>query len=173
MKSCKKCGEIFTPFSTLDKHCYICKKTEQALKNLAKMKKDKLKKQKEDLLTVSDYLKLAQQVFNKWVRLRDQDQGCISCGNPLGSKYDAGHFWSAGGHSNVRFNENNVHAQCVSCNQHKHGNLLEYRKGLITKIGHHNYTLLSDKAYKTRKWDKEELKELIALYKKKIKDSVY
>ena len=173
MKSCKKCGEIFTPYRTTDKHCYVCSKTEQALKNLAKIKKDKVKKAKEDLLTTSDYLKLAQQVFNKWVRLRDQDQGCISCGNPLGSKYDAGHFWSAGGHSNVRFNENNVHAQCVSCNQHKHGNLLEYRKGLIAKIGHHNYTLLSDKAYKTRKWDKEELKELIALYKKKIKDSVY
>ena len=79
MKSCKKCGEIFTPYRTTDKHCYICTKTEQALKNLAKMKRDKVKKQKEDLLTVSDYLKLAQQVFNKWIRLRDADQGCISC----------------------------------------------------------------------------------------------
>jgi DNA-directed RNA polymerase subunit M/transcription elongation factor TFIIS len=173
MKSCKKCGEIFTPFSTLEKHCYICKKTEQALKNLAKMKRDKLKKQKEDLLTVSDYLKLAQQVFNKWVRLRDQDKGCISCGNPLGSKYDAGHFWSAGGHSSVRFNENNVHAQCVSCNQHKHGNLLIYRDGLLRKIGFTKYEELENIAHETRKWDKEELKELIALYKKKIKDSVY
>jgi hypothetical protein len=173
MKSCKKCGESFTPFSTLDKHCYVCKKTEQALKNLAKIKKEKVKKQKEDLLTVSDYLKMAQQVFNKWIRLRDKDQPCISCGKHLGAKYDAGHFWSAGGHSSVRFHPDNVHAQCVSCNQHKHGNLLEYRKGLIEKIGHHNYTLLSDKAYKTHKWDKEELKELIKIYKKKIKDSVY
>ena len=137
------------------------------------MKRDKLKKQKEDLLTVSDYLKLAQQVFNKWVRLRDQDKGCISCGNPLGSKYDAGHFWSAGGHSSVRFNENNVHAQCVSCNQHKHGNLLIYRDGLLRKIGFTKYEELENIAHETRKWDKEELKELIALYKKKIKDSVY
>lgn len=173
MKSCKKCGEIFTPYRTTDKHCYICTKTEQALKNLAKMKRDKVKKQKEDLLTVSDYLKLAQQVFNKWIRLRDQEQGCISCGNPLGSKYDAGHFWSAGGHSSVRFNENNVHAQCVSCNQHKHGNLLPYREALIKKIGHDGYGWLETFAHETRKWDKEELKELIALYKKKIKDSVY
>lgn len=173
MKSCKKCGEIFTPFSTLDKHCYICKKTEQALKNLAKMKKDKLKKQKEDLLTVSDYLKLAQQVFNKWVRLRDQHENCISCGTPPTNKRDAGHFWSAGGHSSVRFDPNNVHAQCVSCNQHKHGNLLPYRDGLISKIGVTKYEELESIAHQTRKWDKEELKELIALYKKKIKDSVY
>ena len=173
MKSCKKCGEIFTPYRTTDKHCYVCTKTEQALKNLAKMKRDKVKKQKEDLLTVSDYLKLAQQVFNKWIRLRDQEQGCISCGNPLGSKYDAGHFWSAGGHSSVRFHPDNVHAQCVSCNQHKHGNLLIYREGLLNKIGVTKYEELEAIANETRKWDKEELKELIALYKKKIKDSVY
>jgi hypothetical protein len=173
MKSCKKCGETFTPFSTFDKHCYICKKTEQALKNLAKMKKDKLKKQKEDLLTVSDYLKLAQQVFNKWIRLRDQQQGCISCGNPLGSKYDAGHFWSAGGHSSVRFHPDNVHAQCVACNQHKHGNLIPYQEALIKKIGHDGYAWLESFAHDTKKWDKEELKQLIATYKKKIKDENY
>ena len=129
--------------------------------------------QKEDLLTVSDYLKLAQQVFNKWIRLRDQEQGCISCGTPLGSKYDAGHFWSAGGHSSVRFHPDNVHAQCVSCNQHKHGNLLPYREALIKKIGHDGYGWLETFAHETRKWDKEELKELIATYKKKIKDGVY
>jgi hypothetical protein len=172
MKSCKKCGENFTPFSTLDKHCYLCKKTEQALKNLAKIKKDKVKKQKEDLLTVSDYLKLAQQVFNKWVRLRDKDQPCISCGKHLGAKYDAGHFWSAGGHSSVRFDPNNVHAQCVSCNQHKHGNLIAYQEGLIKKIGFEKYHQMTKLAHSTRRYTKEELKELIATYKKKIKDGI-
>jgi hypothetical protein len=173
MKSCKKCGEIFTPFSTLDKHCYVCKKTEQALKNLAKIKKEKVKKQKEDLLTTSDYLKMAQQVFNKWCRLRDQDQPCISCGKHLGAKYDAGHFWSAGGHSSVRFHPDNVHAQCVACNQHKHGNLIPYREGLIKKIGFEKYHQMEKWAHSTRRYTKEELKELIALYKKKIKDSAY
>ena len=173
MKSCKKCGEFFTPYRTTDKHCYICTKTEQALKNLAKMKRDKVKKQKEDLLTVSDYLKLAQQVFNKWIRLRDQEQGCISCGNPLGSKYDAGHFWSAGGHSSVRFHPDNIHAQCVACNQHKHGNLIAYQEALLKKIGYDGYWWLESFAHDTKKWTKDELKELIATYKKKIKDEDY
>jgi len=173
MKSCKKCGETFTPYRTTDKHCFVCAKTEQALKNLAKIKKDKVKKQKEDLLTTSDYLKLAQQVFNKWIRLRDKEKGCISCGNPLGSKYDAGHFWSAGGHSNVRFHIDNVHAQCVACNQHKHGNLIPYREALITKIGAKKYSDLEGQAHITHKWNKDELKELITFYKKKIKDIVY
>jgi len=173
MKSCKKCGESFTPFSTLDKHCYVCKKTDQALKNLSKIKKNKIKKQKEDLLTTSDYLKMAQQVFNKWIRLRDKEQPCISCGKPLGLKYDAGHFWSAGGHSSVRFHPENVNAQCVSCNQHKHGNLIAYREGLIKKIGLEKYAEMEQIAHNTKKWDKEELKELITKYKNLIKDELY
>jgi hypothetical protein len=170
MKSCKKCGENFTPFSTLDKYCYVCKKTEQALKNLAKMKKDKLKKQKEDLLTTSDYLKLAQQVFNKWIRLRDADQGCISCGNPLGSKYDAGHFWSAGGHSSVRFHPDNVWVSCYKCNVMLSGNGIEYRMRLIKKIGVERVEWLEENGHEVKRWTKDELKELIAEYKIKIKE---
>ena len=173
MKSCKKCGEIFTPFRTTDNKCYVCKKTDQALKNLAKIKKDVTRKQREDLLTVSDYLKLAQQVFNKWVRMRDKDQPCISCGKKLGAKYDAGHFWSAGGHSAVRFHPDNVHAQCVTCNQHKHGNLIAYREGLINKIGWDGYAWLESFAHDTKKWEKEELKELIKKYKKLLKEGLY
>lgn len=173
MKTCKRCNEQFTAYRTTDKYCYVCSKTEQALKNLAKIKKEKVRKAKEELLTTSDYIKLAQQVFNKWIRIRDKDQNCISCGSQLGRKYDAGHFWSAGSHSNVRFNENNVHAQCVACNQHKHGNLIAYQKGLIAKIGEENYAELEYRAHITHFWDKEELKELIKIYKKKIKDELY
>jgi hypothetical protein len=173
MKTCKRCNEQFTAYRTTDKYCYVCAKTEQALKNLAKIKKEKVKKAKEDLLTTSDYIKLAQQVFNKWIRLRDKDQNCISCGSKLGAKYDAGHFWSAGGHANVRFHSDNVHAQCVSCNQHKHGNLLAYREALIKKIGSDRFNDLEDIAHVTKKWDKEELKELITVYKKKIKSDSY
>jgi hypothetical protein len=61
----------------------------------------------------------------------------------------------------------------VSCNQHKHGNLLPYRDGLINKIGVTKYEELEAISHQTRKWDKEELKELITTYKKKIKDENY
>jgi DNA-directed RNA polymerase subunit M/transcription elongation factor TFIIS len=174
MKSCKKCGETFTPFSTLDKHCYVCKKTEQALKNLAKIKKDKVKKQKEDLLTTSDYIKMAQQVFNKFIRNRDADKDCISCGAKAG-KYTitAGHYFPSTNKS-VTFNEDNLHGQCwYNCNSSKSGNLVEYRFGLIERIGLERLEQLEIESRKTKKWTKDELKEIIALYKKKIKDSVY
>jgi hypothetical protein len=173
MKSCKKCGENFTPFSTLDKHCYVCKKTEQALKNLAKIKKEKVKKQKEDLLTTSDYLKLAQQVFNKWVNIRDKDLPCVSCGKVISGRVNASHFYNANNHHNLRFHEDNVHSSCITCNQYLSGNLLEYRSRLIEKIGEERFKYLEENRSIVRKWTKDELKELIALYKKKIKDSVY
>jgi DNA-directed RNA polymerase subunit M/transcription elongation factor TFIIS len=172
MKSCKKCGENFTPFSTLDKHCYVCKKTEQALKNLAKIKKEKVKKQKEDLLTVSDYLKLAQQVFNKWVRLRDKDQPCISCGKEINGVRHASHYLSSGGHSAVRFHPDNVWVSCYKCNVMLSGNGIEYRMRLIKKIGLERVEWLEENGHEVKRWTKDELKELIATYKKKIKNGI-
>jgi hypothetical protein len=50
--------------------------------------------------------------------------------------------------------------------------LLIYREGLLNKIGVTKYEELQAIAHETRKWDKEELKELIATYKKKIKDGI-
>jgi hypothetical protein len=69
----------------------------------------------------SDHVKELQVIVNKYVRLRDKDKGCISCGTPLLGKYDAGHYYSAGGNPELRFNTDNIHGQCVYCNQHRHG----------------------------------------------------
>lgn len=173
MKTCKRCNEQFTAYRTTDKYCYVCSKTEQALKNLAKIKKDKVKKAKEDLLTTSDYLKLAQQVFNKWVRLRDEGENCISCGKTINGVRHASHFMSAGGHSAVRFHPDNVWVSCYKCNVMLSGNGLEYRKRLIDKIGVYRVEWLEQNGHEVKKWTKEELKELIAVYKKKIKSDLY
>ena len=117
------------------------------------------------LLTVQNYVKKAQKVFNTWIRQRDKDNPCISCRNSLKEKFDAGHFWNANNHWNVRFDERNVHGQCVKCNQHLHGNLLEYRKQLEFYYGERWLTELEQEARKTRKFTIEELKEIIEKYK--------
>jgi hypothetical protein len=126
-------------------------------------------KAKLDLMTIQDYIKLAQQVFNKYIRLRDKGNVCISCQKkPL--KENAGHYFNANNHWNVRFNELNVHLQCEHCNTYLSGNLIEYRKGLIDKIGIEQLTLLELEAKKTRKFTKDELMQIINIYKKKIKE---
>jgi hypothetical protein len=167
-KKCK-CGETFTPYRTFDKLCYVCTKTKQALKNLEAIKKTTKKKQREDLMTLQDYFKIAQTHFNKYIRLRDAGNLCISC-KKKPKKENAGHYFSAGTHTNVRFDEMNVHLQCEHCNTFLSGNLIEYGIHLENKIGADEFTMLRERAYITRKYTKDELKELAEYYKQKCKE---
>ncbi|CAB4215321.1 Bacteriophage lambda NinG, partial [uncultured Caudovirales phage] len=48
---------------------------------------------------------------------------------------DASHYYSAGKHNNLRFNEDNVWLSCRRCNYYMSGNLIPYRERLIKKIG--------------------------------------
>lgn len=91
--------------------------------------------------SISQLKKKLQRVFNEYIRLRDVDEhghgNCISCGSPVrfgNPNYQAGHYYPAPVET-LRFNENNCNGQCKSCNYFKSGNLIEYRKGLVKKIG--------------------------------------
>jgi hypothetical protein len=168
-RKCKYCKSTFEPIAFLQKNCFdpncVTEWIQETKQKTWQKKKAKLKA---DLMTIQDYIKLAQQVFNKFIRLRDAGNLCISC-NKKPLKENAGHFYNANNHWNVRFNELNVHLQCEHCNTYLHGNLIEYREGLINKIGITDYSILEDEARKTRKFSIDELKEIINTYKKKIK----
>jgi len=128
------------------------------------------KKILEKLETHSDWLKKLQKVFNAYIRHRDKDKRCISCQTPLnGRKFDAGHCYSVGAYPNLRFNEDNVHGQCVHCNQHKHGNIHEYMSNLPIVIGDEAFERLQAKRNDPLKLTIPEIKDLIELYKHKIK----
>lgn len=169
-RKCKICSANFKPvYSTTQMVCSVtCSvvyKNKLNNKAWAKKKKD----MKEKLLTVQELMKTAQIVFNKYIRLRDAGRKCISCGQ-MPKKENAGHYFSAGTHTAVRYDEMNVHLQCEHCNTYLSGNLIEYRKGLLSKIGYDKYALLEAKANDTRKFTKEELFEIIKIYKEKINE---
>ncbi len=140
---------------------------EATIKNWQKKKK----KMQAELETVQDLVKAAQLVFNKYIRERDKNEPCISC-KSIPKKVNAGHFWNANNHWNVRFDEDNVHVQCERCNSYLSGNLLEYRTNLLTKIGAERFNQLEARARVTRKFTKDELKEIIKTYKQKIKNEI-
>lgn len=71
--------------------------------------------------------------FNAWIRKRDAGKPCISCGRYV--TLQAGHFYSAGNFNHMRFNEDNVHGQCLQDNYYKQQSDTLYRKNLIEKIG--------------------------------------
>lgn len=115
-------------------------KSEQGRKTIAKSSLAETRERKQKLKTKSDYLKEAQAAFNAYVRARDKDDACISCGNyvlndQIGGGWDCGHFRSRGSAPHLSFNLWNAHKQCVKCNRFLSGNVAEYRKGLIKKIG--------------------------------------
>lgn len=84
-----------------------------------------MKKQK----TIGQLKRDADRVFSLWIRKRDKR--CVTCG----SRPDhAGHYvprnWLG-----LRYNEVNVHAQCVSCNIFKKGAMDEYALFLKSHYG--------------------------------------
>jgi hypothetical protein len=115
------------------------------------------------------WIKQAQTVFNAYIRERDKGKPCISCGRFHQGKYDAGHYRPAGNNSALRFHEENTFAQCVPCNQHKSGNLVEYRINLIKRIGPERVEWLENHQ-QTKRWTIDELREVVEYYRAKIRD---
>ena len=178
MRKCKHCRAEFEPrFSTLETYCWDpeCKTIEamKKLENLKRLEAKNWKKRKGELKkankNASDYRNELQVVFNTWVRLRDQGAGCISCGRNLTGKFDAGHFHSVGDYPNLRYHIDNVHGQCVECNQHKRGNVHEYRINLIKRIGIERVEALNEARKEPLKLTIPEIEDLTAHYKALIK----
>jgi hypothetical protein len=166
---CKNCREKFEPIKFNAKFCLKdeCIKAfvEEVKTNQWKTTK---KRMKEDLKTLQDWLKEAQTIFNKYIRLRDMGLVCISCQQPP-KKKNCGHYFSSGGHSNVRFDEDNCHLQCEHCNTYLSGNLLNYQIGIQKRIGAQKLLELQERAHLTKKWTIDELKEIIKTYKTKVR----
>jgi hypothetical protein len=179
LKKCKECGGGFLPQRPLQYLCSpICAinyTRKQTKKNIAKDWQKEKKERKTAMMTHSEWLKLLQVVFNTFIRERDKNENCISCNKSLigdnpqkPKKFDAGHFRSVGSNPQLRFNEDNVYGQCVHCNRDKHGNLLEYRKNLIEKIGIEKVEYLEN-CNESNKLSIPEIQEKIKYYKDKIK----
>lgn len=162
-KVCKVCGKEFLPYTTTQPVCSVNCLMEY---NSEKEVKKRVKQMKKDLLTHKDYLNILQVVFNKYIRIRDKDKGCITCSRPFRDKFDAGHFLSVGAYPNLRFNEDNVHGQCVHCNQHLHSNNAEYFVRLPERIGLERFNKLLEQRKEPLKLTIPEIKILIEKYKK-------
>lgn len=140
----------------------------------AKLDRAETRKRKEAIKTINDLKREAQIEFNAFIRARDKDKPCICCGQPLGSgdvggAYDCGHYRSVGSASHLRFHEDNAHAQRKQCNRWGAGRAVDYRIGLISRIGLASVESLE--ANNTpHKWTREELIEIRNTYRQKRKE---
>jgi len=169
MKTCKICKRRFEPTNSLQVTCGIVCALEHGRKKAHARKKQELRDRKAALLTLSDHHKATQAVFNKYIRLRDRGQPCISCQRSTGAKINAGHYLSRGSHPELRYNERNCHLQCEKCNSWLSGNQQQYRINLINKIGLSEVLKLEGE-HPPKQYRIDDLKEIQGIYKAKIKD---
>lgn len=166
MKTCKVCKVKFEPERPMQTTCsYQC-----AIKHANEQKqKDGRKKLKAfNDSDISVLKRKAQQAFNAYIRWRDRELSCVSCGyEGTGRVWHASHYRPAT-NSKLRFDERNVHKSCSICNTHLSGNLAEYRKKLIEKIGLDQVEELESTNGPYR-YTVEELKEIIKTSKEKTK----
>ena len=130
---------------------------------------------REKLKSLNDWIHDAQDVFNKWVRLRDitAGHGCIDCGKPFepsrpGGSVDAGHFLARGGNHHLKFDERNCFAQRKNCNRPGGTTRQSFRDGVIARIGLEAVEAL-ESTQAIHKFTISECKEIIAKYRGKIK----
>ena len=185
-RHCRCCRELFQPVRTKQTTCG--KEQCDLTIALAAAEKSKRKREKaeriadiastkilrEKLKTKSEWMREAQTAFNQFIRLRDQLAGhpCISSGQPLdwsGNNVDAGHYRSRGSAPHLRFDERNCHAQAKRENRYLSGNAVDYRVGLIARIGLEAVeSLEADQTPK--KYTIAELKAIKAHYVAKLKE---
>lgn len=176
---CKNCKEVFKPARFNWKYCDKDECNNIGVKEIiskvrVQKKKDQRKETKEakiKLMTHSNWLMKLQEVVNKFIRIRDKDKDCVSCG-AISGRYtmSAGHFYPAGNYSFLRFHEDNIHGQCwFNCNKNKHGNVGEYRLKITERITEEDLKWLDDNRNKESKLSIPEIQEEIKKYKDKIK----
>ena len=136
-------------------------------------KKEKAERQEHrtrllDVKPLSYWSKRAAVACHAFIRSRDANCPCISCGATSSPQWDAGHFRPSGVNSALRFDERNIHKQCVRCNQYLSGNLIHYRAGLVVKIGEQAVIELENN-HETKRWTREELQEVERIYKERLR----
>lgn len=170
-KKCKCCGNKFTPVKSLQQTCLTVECAYGLVKiNKAKKKTKEYRETKEKQKTITDHLKDTERVVNKYIKLRDANQPCISCGTMKPDiQYAAGHFRTVKAASHLRFNPDNIHKQCnFYCNSSLSGNIAEYRPRLIARIGLERVEALEcDNTI--HKWTIDEAKAIKAEFAAKIK----
>lgn len=179
-KKCKQCGELFQPLRQMQSCCspkcaveYVKDKDnrknviESAQKEDRKQAKAKLRQLGKSDRSKAE--KAAQAAFNKYIRERDKDLPCISCGRHHEGQYHAGHYKTRGAHKELALNELNCHKQCAPCNNHLSGNLVNYRVNLIEKIGLDRVEWLEG-PHEPKKYAVDELWAIEKQYKQKLKE---
>lgn len=180
MKTCRVCRQ---PFEPRPPRALVCsedcagafavskrlKEERRAEKAAQALERKDTKARKEKLKSRSELAREAQQAFNQWVRLRDADKPCISCGRHHEGQYHAGHYLSVGARPELRYEPFNVWKQCSPCNTHLSGNAVLFRQALVREIGLERVEWLEG-PHPAKKYTADELRAIKTEYAAKARE---
>jgi Bacteriophage Lambda NinG protein len=169
-KTCAVCKGQFRPFLTLQQVCGIqcARRVPIVARKAAQADRKATRARIEALRPLSYWVKQAQVAFNSFIRARDSGLACVSCGRHHAGKINAGHFLSTGARPELRFDEQNVWAQCEPCNTHLAGNLVLYRAELVRRIGTAAVERLEG-PHPAKKYTRDNLKAIRDAYRARAK----
>lgn len=179
------CGELslYRTYGLCHSKCYpkwlyntdegrekIERATLKVTKDRKKQEVKKTREQKEKLKTISNLIAEAKKPFQKYIRLRDQEKPCISCGTDYSDIWDGGHFYKAENYSGLIFDERNCRKQCRKCNNFLGGNENNYRLGLIKLEGIEYVKKLDEDAIRLKKYkySRDEILSIKKHYQEKV-----
>lgn len=178
LSKCKVCRQPYAKRSMTHKACgpdcaliLVERDKERNRKREEARVRKECREQKIALKPLQYWLKRAQLAVNNYVRTRDEKAGygCITCGSFDASEYHAGHWISVGASSATRFDEQNIHRQCIQCNVFGGGKAQDYEARLPSRIGQAEVDRLKHAA-RSYKWTREECQEIEVKYKTKLKE---
>lgn len=176
-RRCKspECRQPFQPRNSMQAVCSpLCGLALAAIQRkkreaqTAKLDRQQTREQRERIKTRRDYLKEAQIAFNAWIRERDRDLPCVSCGRHHQGQYHCGHYRTVAGSPALRYEPLNCAKQCAPCNNHKSGDIVNYRIELVKRIGQEAVEWLEG-PHEPKRYTIEDLKEITSIYRAKVR----
>ena len=149
---------------------YCPKKPVKPIKSRSKqLKAVKMVSKSKKKETRSQVVKKLDKIFSEYVRLRDDGNGCITCGTVKPWKeMQACHYYSRG-KLPTRWHEDNVHSGCYRCNVLLKGNYTEYAIYMVNGYGIDYVKELRELAYSSVKIPTAELRDKIEHYSTEVK----
>jgi hypothetical protein len=177
-RTCEMCPKQFIQRSSLHTCCSqrcAMRKVKRDNEAKAARERQQITERRQALETIPELIRAAQREFNAYIRARDEGKPCICCGryqevktlSSRGGDWDCGHYRSTGSASHLRFDERNAHRQLKVCNRYGAGRAVDYRIGLIARIGMEAVEDL-EADNEPRKWTREELREIRDTYRRKL-----
>ena len=124
-------------------------------------------------LQIGTFANLVAKDLQKAIRMEAADDRgicrCVTCGKKGHYKRMQGGHFVPGRRQSILFIEENIHVQCINCNNYLSGNVMEYERFMVQRYGEEKVEELRALKRQVVSHTREELADMRDGYKQRIK----